>query len=111
MSSYFKYTAATFLLLITAVAVAQTNKEAGKPISIGPFGSKPIQLSIDKDGIKKRKEPGHICDLTAAVTGTHYSEWGETESDARTIVTKKCSGDSGLLLCKKEKAICREDKP
>jgi hypothetical protein len=93
-------------LILTQIASAD---DAPKTIS-GPFGSKPIQLSVSSDGIKQRKEGGYICDLNASLGGGHYSEWGETEDDARTIVTKTCSNKSGLLLCKKDKATCRQDK-
>lgn len=78
------------------------------PIS-GPFGSKAIQLSIGPAGIV-RKEGGYICDIDTTIGGGHYSEWGETEGDARTIVMKTCSNKSGLLLCKKDKVTCKQDK-
>jgi hypothetical protein len=100
-----------FTLLIfsyTSLAEAQT-KSSPAPIS-GPFGSKPIQLSIGAGGITKRKKPGYTCSLDATIGGGHYSEWGETEKDARTIVMKTCSNKSGLLLCKKDKVTCKQEK-
>lgn len=84
--------------------------ETPKDNSINLFGSKSIQIEINSEGLSKRKEPGYFCDLDASLGGAHYSEWGETEEDARTIVTKKCSAKSGLFLCKKEKAICKQEK-
>ncbi|MDZ4675939.1 MAG: hypothetical protein SGI74_00385 [Oligoflexia bacterium] len=77
---------------------------------ISPFGTKPIQLSIGSDGVKQRKEPGYICDIKATVGGGQYSEWGETEKDARTIVKKTCSDKSGLLLCIDDKITCKQEK-
>lgn len=79
------------------------------PAVISPFGSKPIQLSIGTEGIT-RKNDGYICNLEASIGGGKYSEWGETENDARTIVMKTCSNKSGLLLCKKDKITCHQDK-
>lgn len=81
--------------------------QAEEAISLSPFGSKPIQLGLGVDGIE-RKEGGFICDLDA-ING-HYSEWGETEKDARSLVMKTCGDKSGLLLCKKDKVTCQEDK-
>jgi hypothetical protein len=92
---------------MTNSALAEDNKKQ-EPISL--FGSKPIQLELTKEGVQVRKEPGFICDLDASLGGGHYSEWGQTEEDARTIVYKKCSDNSGLLLCKKSKITCKEDK-
>ena len=77
--------------------------------AIGLFGTKPIQIGIDEKGLHK-KEGGFICDLEASLGGAKYSEWGQTEEDARSIVTKKCGDKSGILLCKRDKAKCREDK-
>jgi hypothetical protein len=96
------------LLLICSLNISYAESTKEKSISL--FGSKPIQISISSEGITQRKEPGYICDLDVSLGGGHYSEWGETEDDARSIVTKKCSGKSGILLCKKEKAICKQDK-
>lgn len=94
-----------FALCQSPIIYAQTTP---KTIS-GPFGAKPIQLSIGSNGITK-KDGGFICDLDASLSGKHYSEWGESEADARTIVHKACSKGSGLLLCKKKKITCKEDK-
>jgi hypothetical protein len=91
-------------LLLPIILFAQSPTQT--PISL--FGSKAIQISADKDGLK-RKEGGYICDLTASLGGAHYSEWGETEDDARTIVWKACSDKSGLLICKKDKVTCKKD--
>jgi hypothetical protein len=101
-------------IFITLLAVFWMGTVAGAdpaatPTPISLFGSKAIQLSVDSQGLKQ-KEGGFICELDASLGGGHYSEWGETEEDARTIVTKKCSGQSGLLVCKKEKAKCQKDK-
>jgi hypothetical protein len=98
------------LLLLTCVAFAeaQTPRPSPTPMSLGLFGSKPIQLSVDKAGIK-RVEHGFVCDLDSEVSKVHYSEWGETEKDARIIVKKKCSNSSGLLLCKEDKITCKAD--
>jgi hypothetical protein len=79
------------------------------PAEISLFGSKPIQLSVGKDGIKQNKTPGYVCEVTATLGGGHYSEWGETEKDARTIVMKKCSDESGMLLCKEDRVTCKID--
>jgi len=106
MSSKFFFLAiASLLLCVPTLVFAQTTPNT---IS-GPFGSKPIQLSIGSKGIE-RKEGGFICDLDASLGSAHYSEWGETEKDARTIVLKTCSSKSGLLLCKKDKVTCKQDK-
>lgn len=83
------------------------NAQAEETLSL--FGSKPIQLEIGKDGVKQRKEPGFICDLTASLGGASYTEWGQTEEDARSLVHKKCSEKSGLLICKRDKASCRKE--
>lgn len=91
----------------TTRALAQT-KPAPTTIS-GPFGSKPIQLSIGANGIT-RKEGGYICDLDASIGKAHFSEWGETENDARSIVAKKCYKNAGFLLCKKDKITCKQEK-
>jgi hypothetical protein len=99
-----------FTLLVfnfSAVLHAETPKEN----TIGGFfGSKPIQISIGANGITQNKVPGYICVLDASLGGGHYSEWGQTEEDARSIVTKKCSDKSGLFLCKKNKAVCKLDE-
>lgn len=87
-------------------ATAQTPP---KTIS-GPFGSKPIQLSIGSDGIKRKESPGFNCELKASLGDAHYSAWGETEEDARSLVAKACSDKSGLLLCKKANATCQQEK-
>jgi hypothetical protein len=103
--------AATLIIILTLhgpVRAGENKKESDQTINLSPFGSNPIQLSLDKDGIKQKKEPGFICELDA-ING-HYSEWGETEKDARTIVMNTCSDKSGLLLCKKDKITCKEDK-
>lgn len=98
-----------FYLLLSILSVHVWAQSSPPPIISGPFGSKAIQLSIDSKGIT-RKEGGYICSVKAAVNGAPYSEWGETEKDARTIVLKKCSGKSGLLLCKSDNVTCKEDK-
>lgn len=94
------------LIILTSIAPAKSYPEEK---SINLFGAKPIQLNIGSEGITQRKEPGFVCDLAASLGGGHYSEWGQTEEDARSIVTKKCSDKSGMLLCKKEKATCKQD--
>lgn len=91
--------------IIVVLSCCVTNAE--EPLSL--FGSKPIQLQLGTNGVTQRKEPGHICDLAASLGGAKYSDWGQTEDDARSLVHKKCSDKSGLLLCKKDKAICRRD--
>ena len=96
----------SFFFLLASLSVSST-VFAEETISL--FGTKPIQLSIGADGIKKNDKPGFICDLAASLGGAKYSEWGETEDDARSIVHKKCSDGSGLLLCKRDKAVCRQD--
>ncbi|MCC6278723.1 MAG: hypothetical protein IT289_12475 [Oligoflexia bacterium] len=98
--------AAIMIFGITPELIAQSTEQT--PLS-GPFGFKPIQLSIGKDGIK-RKEGGFVCDLSATFGGAHYSEWGETEKDARTIVMKSCEKGSGTLICKADNIKCREEK-
>jgi hypothetical protein len=105
ITKYFRAAIALLVIGHGGLSLAQNKPEA---IS-GPFGSKAIQLSIGSGGIT-RKEGGYICDLDATLGGGHYSEWGETEKDAQTIVMKTCSNKSGLLLCKKDKVTCREDK-
>ncbi len=95
-------------LLILVFSLVASGQTETKTIS-GPFGSKPIQLSFGSGGVT-RKEGGFICDLDPSLGGGHYSEWGESEEDARTIVVKKCSSKSGMLLCKKDKATCKPDK-
>lgn len=97
------------LLLFSLPGISYAEKSSENTIS-GPFGLKPIQLTIGSNGITQNKVPGHICDLDASLGGGHYSEWGQTEEDARSIVTKKCSDKSGMLLCKREKAVCKQDK-
>jgi hypothetical protein len=99
----------TKLLLILVSFWAPGIVGAEEPIS-GPFGSKPIQISIGSEGIKTKQGGGYVCDLGASLGGGHYSEWGETENDARTIVLKACSDKSGLLLCKKDKVTCKQEK-
>ena len=94
------------ILIIAAVAKAESTPEKK---SINLFGTKPIQLSVGSNGITQNKEPGYICDLDASLGGGHFSEWGQTEEDSRSIVAKKCSDKAGILLCKKEKAICKKD--
>ncbi len=94
------------LIILTAITPAKSYPEEK---SINLFDAKPIQLNIGSEEITQRKEPGFVCDLVASLGGGHYSEWGETEEDARSIVTKKCSDKSGMLLCKKEKATCKQD--
>jgi hypothetical protein len=79
------------------------------PIS-GPFGSKPIQLSIGAGGITQRKEPGWNCDIDTTIGGGHYSDWGQIEKDAREIVLQECNKKSGMLICKKEKITCKQEK-
>lgn len=93
-------------LIHSNFAMAQTPP---KTIS-GPFGSKPIQLSIGSDGIKRKEGPGYNCELKASLGDAHYSAWGETEEDARSLVAKSCSDKSGLLLCKKSNATCQQEK-
>jgi hypothetical protein len=90
-----------FLLINLAV-------HAEEPLSL--FGSKPIQLEVTDKGLQQRKEPGFICDLKAELSGDKYSEWGQSEKDAQALVHKKCSDKSGLLICKKDKITCRQDK-
>ena len=96
---------ALMLVAFSQVSVAEEQKKTN--IISGPFGSKPIQLSIGSEGIT-RKEGGYICDLESI--GAKYSEWGETEKDARTIVLQACNKKSGILICKKDKITCKEDK-
>lgn len=92
------------IFLISCLSVVAAAEE-----TLSLFGSKPIQLEVGPNGFKQRKEPGYICDLEASLGGAKYSEWGQTEEDARTIVHKKCSDKSGLLICKKDKAKCRQE--
>ena len=92
------------LFLISTGAHAEDSKVSG------PFGSKSIQISFGSGGVTTKQGGGYICDLNASLGGGHYSEWGETENDAREIVYKKCSGKSGLLLCKRDKVTCKQDK-
>lgn len=100
-----------FIFIIMLALSDLSNAESPKDQTIsGPLGSKPIQLSIGSNGITQRKEPGYICDLDASMGGGHYSEWGQTEDDARSIVTKKCASKSGFFLCKKDKAVCKQEK-
>lgn len=105
MNSALNYTIA---IIFSFSVYAQQDKDTKKQINISPFGTKPIQLGIGKHGIE-RKEGGYICELDAM--NGHYSEWGETEKDARTLVVKACSRKSGLFLCKEDKVKCKEDKP
>jgi hypothetical protein len=105
---HFTVIAMTILFIQVSKAGADSNKEQS-PIG-GLFGSKAIQLSVGADGIKQKKEPGYICDIDATLGGGHYSEWGETEKDARTIVMKTCDKNSGALLCKEEKITCKQEK-
>ena len=107
MISKLQFAVFTLLFCSSTILFAGDKAESQKPISLSPFGTKPIQLSVDKDGIK-RKEGGFVCDLKA-FNGS-YSEWGETEDDAKTIVMKTCSDKSGLLLCKKDKITCTKDE-
>lgn len=74
------------------------------------FGKEPVNITADKDGIKTQRGGGWICDLKASLGDAQYSEWGKTESDARGIVHKVCSDKSGLLICKKDRITCHEDK-
>jgi hypothetical protein len=101
---FFFINAAFFILLLSSVSYSE------EPAAISPFGSKPIQLSIGPGGITQNKQPGFTCVLDASLGGGHYSEWGQSENDARTIVHQKCSDKSGLLLCKKDKITCQQDK-
>jgi hypothetical protein len=108
MKSIIFFMSAIFLIIsLSNFSFAEPPKE--NTIS-GPFGLKPIQLSIGANGITQEKIPGFVCDLDASLGGGHYSDWGQTEDDARSIVTKKCSKNSGILLCKKDKAVCKQDK-
>jgi hypothetical protein len=91
-----------FLLLLPGILSAEE--------TINLFGSKPIQINVGKDGIKTQRGGGFVCDLAATLGGGKYSEWGQTESDARNIVMKICSDKSGSLLCKKDKVVCRQEK-
>jgi len=100
--------AVTLLLFTSSLTSAQSDPGKDEPVTISPFGTKPIQLSIGKDGIKQNKEPGFVCELNAM--NGQYSEWGESERDARDLVHKKCSKKSGLLLCSKKKIKCRQEQ-
>jgi hypothetical protein len=97
--------AALFLLSSNVRAQAEEKKQD----TIYLFGKKPIQLEPTRNGIKQNKNSGFICELKAKLTGEKFSEWGQTENDARSIVTKKCSGKAGLLLCKRDDATCKQD--
>ena len=97
-----------FFLIGLNGSVRAEDDSKNRPIG-GLFGAKPIQLSVDSGGVHK-KDGGFICDLDAELGAGHYSEWGETEKDARTIVHQKCSNKSGVLICKKDKIICKQDK-
>jgi hypothetical protein len=99
-----KFILMTAALLLCGSAAADPKE---KPKEINLFGTKAIQLGVSKDGIK-RKEGGHICELKA-INGA-YSEWGETDKDARELVLQKCSKNSGRLLCSRDKITCKEDK-
>ena len=100
----------TKIILFIIILSSISHAESAKDNTISLFGNKPIQINVDSDGITQHKEPGFICDLDASLGSGHYSEWGQTEDDARSIVTKKCSSRSGILLCKRDKAICKQDK-
>ncbi|MDZ4678766.1 MAG: hypothetical protein SGI74_14815 [Oligoflexia bacterium] len=107
MSFQIKFSAAILILLILPF---QMKAEEKKPETIYLFGKKPIQLEATKDGIKQNRNPGFVCELKAKISGEKFSEWGQTEEDARLIVAKNCSDKAGLLLCKKENATCIQDK-
>ena len=74
----------------------------------GPFGSKPIQISIGSDGITAKKGGGFECHLEAM--NGKYTEWGETEKDAQGMVMRTCGNGSGILLCHRDKITCKELK-
>lgn len=97
----------TTIALSLAIFLSQASAEEKKPETIYLFGQRPIQLEATKDGIKQNKDPGFVCELKAKITGEKFSEWGQTEDDARSIVTKKCSDKAGLLLCKRDEASCK----
>jgi hypothetical protein len=99
-----------FSKIVFAIAILAASPLLYSQTSLSPFGSKPIQIGIGEDGKLEQKKSGFICDLTASLGSAHYSEWGETEKDAQTIVLKKCQDKSGLLICKRDKITCRVDK-
>ncbi len=99
-----------FIFAITLLIVSRAKAESPPQAPISLFGTKPIQLSLDAQKGLVRKEGGFICELAATLGGGHYSEWGETEKDAQEIVLKKCGNSSGLLLCKRDKVTCKEEK-
>jgi len=101
----------TFVLFVVGDASFSIAAPRPSPSPISLFGSRPVQLSVGADGIRQRKENGFICDINATIGGGHYSQWGETEQDARTLVYKECCNKSGLLICKKDKITCKEDNP
>ncbi len=83
---------------------------AEEKVISGPFGSAPIQIGFGSKGIEIKKDPGFVCELTAVINGKKYTQWGETENDARSLVHKECSDNSGLLLCKKDKITCKQEQ-
>lgn len=96
------------IIVLSFISICHAD-DSQKPIDLFGLGTKPIQIGLGKDGLE-RKGNGYICDVSATLGNAKYSEWGETEDDARTIVLKKCSANSGVLLCKKDRVTCREDK-
>jgi hypothetical protein len=95
-------------IFISAILLAAPSIWAEETIYL--FGKKPVNITVGKDGVETQRGGGFICDLAASLGDAKYSEWGKTESDARNIVHKKCSDKSGLLICKKDRVTCREDK-
>lgn len=80
------------------------------PETIYLFGKKPIQIEVNKEGLKQNKEPGYNCELKAKLSGEKFSDWGQTEKDARSLVAKKCADKAGLLLCKEKEAVCKKEE-
>ena len=76
----------------------------------GPLGSQPLQISLGSSGVTLKHKDGFTCDLKASAGGGSYSEWGQTENDARGIVFQKCSNKSGILLCSKDKIVCKKSE-